>query len=167
MVYIGGEAYYVGAILGAITFTWLQVSLSDYTTAWQLYLGLFFMAIVLFAPGGLAGLIMMHGPIIRTRAFWSVLKAYALAAIPALVMLLGAIVLLEINYRLSTEPESGSRMKLFWVGIDTATPWPWVVAAVLAAGGFLAFRKTWPHVAAAWQRASDEAGLDRGTGEAR
>jgi branched-chain amino acid transport system permease protein len=167
MVYIGGEAYYVGAILGAITITWLQVSLSDYTTAWQLYLGLFFMAIVLFAPGGLAGLIMMHGPIVRTRAFGSVIKAYALAAIPALVMLLGAVVLLEINYRLSTQPESGSRMNLFWVGIDTATPWPWSVAALLAVGGFYAFRKTWGHVAAAWQRASEEAGLDRGTGEAR
>ena len=53
---------FVGAVLGAIVITWLQVSLSDYTTAWQLYLGLFFMAIVLFAPGGLAGLVMMHVP---------------------------------------------------------------------------------------------------------
>ena len=167
MVYIGGEAYFVGAILGAIIFTWLQASLSDYTSAWQLYLGLFFMAIVLFAPGGLAGLIMMHGPIIRTRAFRSLLKAYAIAAIPALVMLLGAIVLLEINYRLSTQPESGSRMKLFWVGFDTAAPWPWIVAGLLAVGGFYAFRKMWPRVSTAWQRASDEAGLDRSSGEAR
>jgi branched-chain amino acid transport system permease protein len=167
MVYIGGEAYFVGAILGAIIFTWLQASLSDYTSAWQLYLGLFFIAIVLFAPGGLAGLIMMHGPVIRTRAFWSLLKAYAIAAIPALVMLLGAIVLLEINYRLSTQPESGSRMKLFWVGFDTAAPWPWIVAGLMAVGGFYAFRKTLPRVSTAWERASDEAGLDRSSGEAR
>ncbi|MDQ6916558.1 MAG: branched-chain amino acid ABC transporter permease [Pseudomonadota bacterium] len=167
MVYIGGEAYFVGAILGAIAITWLQVSLSDYTTAWQLYLGLFFMAIVLFAPGGLAGLIMMHGPIVRTRAFASVIRSYGLAAVAALVMLLGAIVLLEINYRLSTQPESGSRMRLFWVGIDTATPWPWAIAGILAVGGFYAFRQTWRVVAAAWQRAIEEAGLDRGTGDAR
>lgn len=167
MVYIGGEAYYVGAILGAIVITWLQVSLSDYTTAWQLYLGLFFMAIVLFAPGGLAGLIMMHGAIARTRAFAGVIKSYFLAAVPALGMLAGAVALLEINYRLSTQPESGSRMKLFWIGIDTATPWPWVIAALLAVGGFYAFRKTWRVVATAWQRASDEAGLSRGAGETR
>jgi branched-chain amino acid transport system permease protein len=165
MVYIGGEAYYVGAILGAIVITWLQVSLSDYTTAWQLYLGLFFMAIVLFAPGGLAGLIMMHGAILRTRAFRGVIKAYSLAAIPALVMLVGAIALLEINYRLSTEPESGTRMKLFWVAIDTATPWPWAVAGLFAVGGFYAFRKTWPYVAAAWQKASEEAALNANTGD--
>jgi branched-chain amino acid transport system permease protein len=125
------------------------------------------MAIVLFAPGGLAGLIMMHGAILRTRAFWGVIKAYSLAAIPALVMLVGAIALLEINYRLSTEPESGTRMKLFWIGIDTATPWPWAVAGFFAVGGFYAFRKTWRHVAAAWQLASEEAALNRGAGDAR
>ena len=159
MVYIGGEAYFVGAILGAITITWLQVSLSDYTTAWQLYLGLFFMAIVLFAPGGLAGLIMMHAPIVRTRAFRGVLRSYGVALLPALVMLVGAVALLEINYRLSTQPEAGSRMKLFGIGDRCGD-------AVAVArrrrcslvGGFFAFRTTWPVVAAAWQRASDEAG---------
>jgi hypothetical protein len=112
-------------------------------------------------------LIMMHGAILRTRAFPSVLKAYALAAMPALVMLVGAIALLEINYRLSTEPESGTRMKLFWVGIDTATPWPWAVAGLFAVGGFYAFRKTWPYVAAAWQKASEEAALNRNTGDGK
>src|SRR6185436_13912347 len=45
MVYIGGVQHFIGAILGAIAITWLQVSLSDYTTAWLLYLGLFFMAV--------------------------------------------------------------------------------------------------------------------------
>ena len=156
MVYIGGEAHFIGAIIGAITITWLQVSLSDYTTAWQLYLGLFFMAIVLYAPGGLAGLILMHAPIMRTRAFGRVLGSYAMSAIPAVVMLAGMIALLEINYRLSTQPEAGSRMKLYGVAIDTSTPWPWLVAGVCVLGGWYAFRRTWPVVAAARQRAADE-----------
>src|SRR5439155_24070930 len=63
MAYIGGVHSFFGAVLGAVTITWLQVSLSDYTTAWQLYLGLFFIAVVLFAPGGLSGLLLMHRPI--------------------------------------------------------------------------------------------------------
>lgn len=167
MVYIGGEASYIGAILGAIVITWLQVSLSDYTSAWQLYLGLFFIVIVLFAPGGLAGLILMHGPIIRTKAFYGVIRAYAVALVPALIMMVGAIMLLEINYRLSTQPESGSEMTLFWVKIDTSTPWPWLVATVFLVGGFLVFRKTWPYVATAWQRASEETESHRGAGEQR
>ncbi len=162
MVYIGGEAHYIGAIIGAITITWLQVSLSDYTTAWQLYLGLFFMAIVLYAPGGLAGLILMHAPIVRTRAFIGVLGSYALAAIPAVVALAGAIALLEINYRLSTQPEAGSRMKLYGIAIDTSTPWPWLVAGLCMLGGWFVFRRTWPRVAAARQRAVDEVGAQRG-----
>jgi branched-chain amino acid transport system permease protein len=158
MVYIGGVSNFIGAILGAITITWLQVSLSDYTAAWQLYLGLFFMAIVLFAPGGLAGLIMMHAPLLRTAAFPGLLRAYAVALAPAVVMLAGAIMLLEINYRLSTQPEAGARITLLHVSLDAASPWPWLVAALLLGAGFLAFRRTWPGVTAAWQRATDEAG---------
>ncbi len=53
MAYIGGAAQFLGPILGAIVITWLQVSLSRLHAAWLLYLGLFFMAIVLYAPGGL------------------------------------------------------------------------------------------------------------------
>ncbi|HET9652536.1 MAG TPA: branched-chain amino acid ABC transporter permease, partial [Usitatibacter sp.] len=60
MVYIGGVAHFVGAILGAVAITWLQVSLSDYTNAWLLYLGLLFMGIVVVAPAGLAGVLAAH-----------------------------------------------------------------------------------------------------------
>ncbi len=69
----------------------------------------------------------------------------------------GAAALLEINYRLSTQPEAGPSMKLFGIVVDTSSPWPWLVAALLAVGGFLLFRATWPMIAAARQRALDEA----------
>ena len=42
MAFIGGIGNFAGPIVGAVVITWLQVSLSDYSTAWQLYLGLFF-----------------------------------------------------------------------------------------------------------------------------
>jgi branched-chain amino acid transport system permease protein len=77
MAYIGGVTHFIGPVVGAVTLTWLQISLSGYTGAWLLYLGLFFMAIILFAPSGLAGLIVMHGAIVRTKALGSVLAAYA------------------------------------------------------------------------------------------
>jgi branched-chain amino acid transport system permease protein len=164
MAYIGGISHFLGAILGAVVITWLQVSLSDYTTAWQLYLGLFFIGVVLFAPGGLAGLFVMHAPLIRTRAWMGVLRAYAIALLPAVAMLVGAIALLEINYRRATEPEASARVTLFGVGLDTATPWPWLTAIVLVIGGFYAFRRSWPLVAEAWQHAGDEArGRDGGS----
>jgi branched-chain amino acid transport system permease protein len=157
MVYIGGLGHFAGAILGAVAITWLQVSLSDYTSAWVLYLGLLFMAIIVFAPGGLAGLIAMHAPIVRTPVAGKVFRAYGAFVPPAGVMLLGVIALLEMAYRRSTQPEIGARMKLFGLALDTSTPWPWAGAALLAAAGYLAARWTWPRVAAAWQLAREEA----------
>ena len=162
MVYIGGQASYFGPVIGALVLTWLQVSLSDYTAAWQLYVGLFFMAIVVFAPNGLAGLMLMHAPIARTRALGGVLKAYAMIALPALAAAVGAIMLVEINYRLSTRYDTGTRMRLFWTDIDIATPWPWLVAGIFVIGGAMALRRTWPAVAAAWERAELEASRSRG-----
>jgi branched-chain amino acid transport system permease protein len=156
MVYIGGAQHFIGAILGAIAITWLQVSLSDYTSAWLLYLGLFFMAVVLYLPGGLAGIVMMHVPFLRARKMGRVLRAYALGFAPVLAMLLGTVTLIEMAYRRSTQPEAGARMKLFWVSMDTATPWPWLGAALLVAGGYVAWRWIRPRVTAAWSVASEE-----------
>jgi branched-chain amino acid transport system permease protein len=157
MTYIGGIGHFAGPILGAVTLTWLQISLSAYTSAWLLYVGLFFMAIIVFAPTGLSGLIMMHAQIVRTRAFRQVLRSYAITLVPAVTMAAGAILLIEMSYRLSTQPELGTRMRLLWVALDAATPWPWISAAMLVVAGFLAFRRTWRVVAAAWDRAGEEA----------
>ena len=85
MAYIGGIGYFAGPVLGAITLTWLQSSLSGYTSAWLLYLGLFFMVVIVFAPAGLTGLIMMHGRIARTAAFRGVALSYVVALVPLLV----------------------------------------------------------------------------------
>lgn len=154
--YIGGIGHFIGPIIGAAVLVWLQVNLSDYTTAWLLYFGLFFMAVVLFAPGGLAGLIMMHAPLVRTRAFVKLLGAYLVTVPPAVVTLIGASLLVEMNYRLSTQPELGHELTLYWVEVDTATPWPWLTAIVLLVAGFYAFRRTWPYIGAAWNRAVEE-----------
>lgn len=159
MTYIGGVGHFIGPAIGALILTWLQISLSGYTSAWLLYLALFFMLTVLFAPSGLAGLIMMHGPIVRTRAFWRVLRAYAIALLPAAAAALGAVLLVEMSYRVSTQPELGTRMRVAWIAVDAATPWPWVAAIVLLVGGFHVFRKAWPIVAVAWTRAAGEAGV--------
>ena len=155
MVYIGGVHHFIGAILGAVAITWLQVSLSNYTTAWLLYLGLFFMAIILYAPGGLAAIVVKHASIMRTAALRAVLRAYALALPAALLMLGGAVTLMEIAYRLSTQPEAGARMRLFWIPMNAATPWPWLGAAVVMLAGFFLLRHAAPRVRAAWDRVVD------------
>ncbi|MDQ2963590.1 MAG: branched-chain amino acid ABC transporter permease [Pseudomonadota bacterium] len=159
MAYIGGVGHFAGPVIGAVILTWLQVSLSGYTSAWLLYLGLFFVMTIVFAPTGLAGLIMMHGPIVHTKAFRRVLRAYAIALVPAAIMTMGAVLLIEMSYRVSTQPELGTRMRIFWITVDAATPWPWIAAIASLFVGFYVLRKIWPFVAAAWDRAADEAGV--------
>jgi branched-chain amino acid transport system permease protein len=157
MVYVGGVRHLAGAILGAVVITWLQVSLSDYTSAWLLYLGLFFMAVVLYMPGGLAGLAAMHAPLLRARRFAPILRAYA-AMLPAtLVAALGFVALIEMAYRRSTQPESGTRMRLLGVSLETASAWPWLGAGLVAAAGIVLLRWAWPRARAAWGDAIDGA----------
>ena len=150
MVYIGGAHHFIGAILGAVAITWLQVSLSDYTTAWLLYLGLFFMGIVAYVPGGLAGLLLIHLTALRARMLAPIVRSYLAVAPFALAAAVGAILLIEMAYRRSTQPEAGTTMKLFWMPMDTSKPWPWLAAiALMAIGGFVV-RRLWPKVNDAW-----------------
>jgi branched-chain amino acid transport system permease protein len=157
MAYLGGAGYFAGPVVGAAVLTWLQTSLSAYTSAWQLYVGLLFIVIIVYAPGGLCGLVALHRPIARTRALPRVLASYAVALVPALVMVAGAALVVEMSYRLATNRELGSVLKLGPIAIDADTAWPWVVGAAMLAGGFLVFRATWRGVASAWAAAHEEA----------
>jgi branched-chain amino acid transport system permease protein len=155
MAFIGGIGTFGGPILGAIVITWLQVSLSDYSTAWQLYLGLFFVIMVLFAPGGLTGLLLMHLPLIRARLLHKVLPAYFVAVVPASVMALGAVFLLEINYRLATSPELGHKTTFLSIPVDMSKPWPWLAGIAVLAIGYVGFRRSARLVADAWSAAGE------------
>jgi branched-chain amino acid transport system permease protein len=155
MAFIGGIGNFAGPIVGAVVITWLQVSLSDYSTAWQLYLGLFFVIMVLFAPGGLTGLVLMHLPLARARLLHKVLPAYLVAVVPAFVMALGAVFLLEINYRLATSPELGRRTTFFSIPVDMSTPWPWLAGVAVLAIGYVGFRRSMRLVAGAWSAAGE------------
>jgi branched-chain amino acid transport system permease protein len=57
MVIIGGTGTLGGAALGAAAFILLQSFVSSYTERWMLILGLTFILFVLFAPGGIVGVL--------------------------------------------------------------------------------------------------------------
>ena len=64
-VYIGGAGGFFGPILGTIVVVLLQSGVSLLSNAWLLYVGVLFIVMVMYAPGGLIGLIFMHMPIWR------------------------------------------------------------------------------------------------------
>ena len=156
MTYIGGAGYFAGPVIGAVVLTWLQVSLSGFTSAWLLYFGLFFIVTILFAPSGLAGVVAVHARIVRARSFPGLLGAYAIALLPALAIAAAAILVIEMSYRLSTQPELGTVLQFFGAHVDAATPWPWASAGALFVAGTWIFRRTLPRVASTWSAAADE-----------
>ncbi|MCX7983008.1 MAG: branched-chain amino acid ABC transporter permease [Syntrophales bacterium] len=58
MTFVGGTRTFWGPILGVFVYIILQNYLSDITDRWPLFMGLIFVFMVLFIPGGLSGFIM-------------------------------------------------------------------------------------------------------------
>ena len=150
--FIGGISYFIGPALGAILVTYLQLGLTNVTTVWQLYFGIIFIGIVMFAPSGIAGLIMMHRPLIRAGVLRTIIPAYLVALVPTMALTFGVILAIETVAHFGDS--EGTAFSLFGVPFDAAAPLTWLVAAVLIVGGFLIARVTWRRVAAAWDRAS-------------
>jgi len=151
--FIGGSGYFFGPVIGAALVSYLQVMLSDLTEIWQLYFGLLFIAMVMFAPQGIAGVLVMHRPLWGRRALSRVTAAYAIALPPALVMLAGFALVIEMTYRLAAKAAEGPAMTFFTVPLAADRPEAWLAAGALAIGGFVLFRLTWPIIAAAWAAA--------------
>jgi len=154
--FIGGVGFFFGPILGALMCVFLTVMLSDFTKAWQLYVGLFFIAIVVFAPGGIAGILALHLRVAKHGMYariWTPLWRVVLAA---LVMLTGAFACIEMLYHRSLESANGTTMKLFGLQVDTAAALPWVAAVALLGAGTALFAATRPAFAEAWGRANGE-----------
>jgi branched-chain amino acid transport system permease protein len=161
--YIGGVGFFIGPIVGAIFVTLLSLGLSDLTQVWQLYFGLIFIIVVLFAPGGITGLLMMHRPLLKAGALGRVIPSYLLALVPTVAMVVGMMLIIETVVHYSVNPGEDSHIKAFGVPFDAASPALWGLAAVLAIGGFLVARLTWTRVGRAWDEA---AGMAHGAGGA-
>jgi len=151
--YIGGIGHFVGPVLGAILVTYLQIMLSDVTEIWQLYFGLMFIAVVMFAPGGLAGLLLMHAPLLRARVLHRLAGPYLLLLAAALIAAAGVILVIELGHHLMAKASDGSVMRMFGVSFDTASVSPWLIAATLVAAGALLARIVWPIATQAWNDA--------------
>jgi branched-chain amino acid transport system permease protein len=152
--FIGGARYFIGPILGGVLVTYLQTMLSDVTEVWELYFGLMFIAAVMYAPGGLAGLIMMHGPIRRAGALSALLPTYALLLVPLALVLGGSVLMIEMAAHLLVKASEGSLMTVMGVVIDSQAPLPWVAAFLALAAGALLLHRAWRVVGAAWDAAS-------------
>jgi branched-chain amino acid transport system permease protein len=154
MTYIGGIGYFLGPVFGAVVFTFLQSMLSDYTDVWLLYLGIVFLATVLFVPMGLTGIVVMHGAAWRARRLGRLILPYVATALALAVAVLGVVGLVEMIHVLVSAPASRGTRRLFWVLVNVRSVTPWVAFGAIAVAGVLALRWTMPRAGAAFAEAS-------------
>jgi branched-chain amino acid transport system permease protein len=148
-VFIGGAPFFFGPILGAVVFILFVSALSNLTSAWQLYLGLFFLVMVLYAPGGIASLIMMQGPAIRAGRFREMVAPYLLAALAAALALCGLAGLVELVYHVS-DTTLGSSFSFASIKLDSDALAHWIGFAALFVAGLAALRYATRLVGARW-----------------
>ncbi len=122
--FLGGATFFFGPIIGAGLLVLALILLSELTIAWLLYVGLIFLFMVMYAPGGIASLIMMNLRVAsfgRLKELW---VSYLGLAVTALVALAGAAAMVEMLYHLQLNAALGPEltfmgMKLNALGLNS------------------------------------------------
>ncbi|AKJ29293.1 branched-chain amino acid ABC transporter permease [Caldimonas brevitalea] len=155
-VFLGGATFFFGPIIGAVLMVIAFVLLSELTKAWLLYLGLVFMFMVMFAPGGIASLIMMN---VRVAAYGKLRRlwpAYAKLAATALLMLAGAASMIEMVYHLQLNEALGPEMRFLGLTLNTKGVGTWLGATVVLAIGVGLFEWARRRFAQEWNEVQEE-----------
>lgn len=154
--FIGGGAYFFGPIIGAVIGVFLTLMLSDLTSAWQLYLGVFFIVVVMYAPGGVASLMVGQARVIKYGKFTRVWPKLAAVCVALLVALVGLVMGVEMLYHLTLDAARGPLMKLFYTTVDTKAFGAWSIALALLLAGGLGLRLSRPSFARVWSEVNSE-----------
>jgi branched-chain amino acid transport system permease protein len=116
--FLGGTTFFFGPIIGAILMVLAFVLLSEFTQAWLLYVGLLFLFMVMYAPGGVASLLMMNLRLATYGCFRKLWTSYLALGSTALVTLLGAAAMIEMIYHLQLNAALGTEMPFMGVTLN-------------------------------------------------
>ncbi|WP_373783260.1 branched-chain amino acid ABC transporter permease [Delftia acidovorans] len=154
--FLGGATFFFGPIIGAVLLVLASVLLSELTKAWLLYLGLVFLLMVMYAPGGVASLIMMNLRVARFGKWRRLAQPYLAIAASALVMIVGGAAIVEMIYHLQLNAALGPQVSFMGVQLDTSSASTWTVAvAIFVVGlGLLEVARRW--CLRRWERIQEE-----------
>jgi len=147
-VFLGGATFFFGPIIGAVLMVIGIVLLSEWTKAWLFYLGLIFLFMVMYAPGGVASLIMMNLRVAafgKLRRIWS---AYLALGGTGATLLLGVAAMIEMVYHVQLNAALGPQMNFLGATLDTARADTWfgaVFVLLTGAGLFELARRVFVH----------------------
>ena len=151
--FLGGALFFFGPIIGGVLMVVAQVLLSELTKAWLLYLGLVFLLMVMYAPGGISSLIMMNLRV-ASFGFWSRLRWLYLGLLAgAGVLLVGLGALIEMVYHIKLDLGMGPEMKFMgqMLNVDHTGTWLGALAIAAVGTGILVgfgrvFSERWGHI---------------------
>lgn len=154
--FLGGAMFFFGPIVGAVLMVICGVLLSELTKAWLLYLGLIFLFMVMYAPGGVASLILMN---LRVAAFgklgriWTCYLALAGSALAALV---GAAAMIEMLYHRQLNEALGPELRFMGATLNSSGVDAWFGAGWLVVVGAGLFELARRHYVRQWGEIQEE-----------
>ena len=153
--YIGGVGNFFGPIIGAISLTYLDTVLSDITEAWVLYFGIIFILVVAFAPQGITGIIIMHGPIIRIKPSLinKLIKPYILLTVSSLILIVGFTTIIELIHSFKLDKEY---TYAYWMKLNSFNFLIWSVFLILTFTGLFLCRKNFIITKIVWNEIMEE-----------
>ena len=154
--FLGGATFFFGPILGAILMVIAFVLLSEFTKAWLLYLGLVFLFMVIYAPGGFASLLMMNLRVASFGKLRQIAMSYLGLMVTGLLMLIGAGALIEMIYHLQLNDAMGDTLKFMGVSLDAKGIDSWVGASLVLVTGLGLFEVMRRHYVHEWGQIQTE-----------
>ncbi|WP_431276584.1 branched-chain amino acid ABC transporter permease [Variovorax ureilyticus] len=154
--FLGGAVFFFGPIIGAVLLVFAAVLLSELTKAWQLYFGLVFVFMVMFAPGGIASLIMMNLRVAKFgkfKRFWGLYGGLVLTAIPVVI---GAAAIIEMIYHIQLNSALGPELDFMRVTLDTSSFTSWFGAALILLVGLGLLETVRRRFVRVWGQAQEE-----------
>ncbi|RMX07882.1 branched-chain amino acid ABC transporter permease [Corticibacter populi] len=127
--FLGGATLFFGPIIGAVLMVFATILLSELTQAWMLYLGLVFLFMVMFAPGGVAGIIMLNVRVMQFRRFGPLLLPYVALFVALTLAFVGVAALIEMVYHLQMNAVMSTRFQFMGQTLDVASRTHWVAVA--------------------------------------
>jgi branched-chain amino acid transport system permease protein len=148
--FLGGATFFFGPIIGGVLMVIAFVMLSEVTKAWLLYLGLVFLLMVMFAPGGIASLIMMNLRLLKFGKLGRVVGWYLALAASGAVMFFGLAAMIEMVYHAQLNEALGPVMRFLGIDLNVKSAASWIGAGAVAAVGVATFELTRRRFATRW-----------------
>jgi branched-chain amino acid transport system permease protein len=152
--FLGGSTVFLGPIIGAVLMVLAFVLLSEFTKVWLLYLGLTFLLMVMYAPGGIASLIMVNWRMLEHGKLKSLWAIYLMLAVTGLLGLAGAGAMLEMVYHRQLDASMGTELHYLGASLDADSIGSWLGAGVCMVLGLGMFEVCRRRLVRAWRKAA-------------